>query len=735
MKIDLTNCDQEPIHIPGRIQSFGHLVAIEIATQKVAFCSENVNDIFECDALDLLGNPLNVFGKETACYSNYLRIEEHVKLILKDGIRDINSSIIININEKPYHVIFTISGKYLVIEFEEVISFINDKHRLNNSVRKLVNEPELEKLLSEISLEVKKLIGYDRVMIYQFLEDQSGKVVAEAKNEDLESYMDLHYPESDIPKQARALYVINKTRQIADVFSTDSNVISKSDVPLDMTYCKTRAVSPMHIEYLKNMGVVSSFSVSIVVEGELWGLIACHNYTSRRIDLEVRQSAELLGEIISSVITVKSKEKNIFQEAKFQRIHLEFQKKLLLNNHIDKVLMDRQNNLLNATNATGVSMFFEDHYHSLGATPPKEFVQRLLKWFVKNHQQDIFHTNHLSEYFPEAKGFVHCCSGILIVLLSMETLDAIIFFKPEVKSQITWAGKPDKAVEMRKQGGEMVYEIHPRKSFEVYTENISDRSHSWSQEEIKSAEKVKQIILETALLKSKELKDLNAKLQEAYSELDTFAYTVAHDLKTPLTVMKANAQMIKRVSNDENILDKINKIVEGANDMTAMMDEVLGLAKISSTEMHLQKVDMKSLLKKVVENGIVAYETPATEVAFENIQDVFGDPTMLFQLFQNIVGNALKYSAKNEKPQLNISARNSSSWIIYEITDNGIGIAKEDLPKIFELFERFSNAKKYHGSGVGMAIVKRIIDKHNAVIDIKSELNKGTTIILKFPEN
>ncbi len=171
--------------------------------------------------------------------------------------------------------------------------------------------------------QVKEIIHYDRVMIYKFWEDEHGEVIAEAKNEDLEPFLGLHYPATDIPKQARALYKLNLTRIIADVHHPASPVTAMSDIaaafPLDLTFSTLRAVSPIHIQYLKNMGVAASFSVSLIAHGELWGLIACHNYTPRFIDYKEREGARLIGQILSAQLEFRDEEENKEYHKQYQQ--------------------------------------------------------------------------------------------------------------------------------------------------------------------------------------------------------------------------------------------------------------------------------------------------------------------------------------------------------------------------------------------------------------------------------
>ncbi len=734
MNIDLTNCDREQIHIIGKIQSYAHLIALDIETRKIVFCSENCTELFDSEANTILGKKADFLISKINVHQNHILFIEQINLILSEGLKDEFGSMMILIKDSPYYAVFSMSANFLVIEFIPAISSVPQKNRINKVVNSLLTEENFQNLLNDVAKEMKNLIAFHHIMIYQFLEDGSGKVIAEEKEDFLSSYMHHHFPESDIPKQARALYVINKTRLIADVDSTDSPILSINSEILDMTHCKTRAVSPMHIEYLKNMGVKSSFSVSIVVKGKLWGLIACHHYEPRRLDFELRQIAELLGEIVSSVIKVKSEEVNAHLEASFIKVQREFQSKLLMEKSFHSFLENKGKSLLKAVNSTGVTLFFEEKYYAFGEVPPQEFAEKLLNWFLENHEEDLFESNHLSSIFPEAEDIGTCCSGVLIMVLSRETKDAILWFKKEKKTTIQWAGEHSKSIEKRIDNGEIIHEIHPRKSFETYVQKVHHQSEKWLPEEKKSAERIKQIILETTLQKSKELKNLNDKLQEAYKELDTFAYTISHDLKTPLTVMKMNAQLLHRTTEDDAAKKKIEKIVENTDSMSGMIDEVLNLTKLKYGEAIFQNVEMQQLLEDVINESKIAHHAEHVNVVVKNVENLYGDQMMIYQLFANILGNAIKYSVKGEKPEVVIESSKNEAFTIYKIQDNGIGIEEKDIPKIFDLFKRFGNAvSDFKGTGVGMAIVKRIIEKHNAEIDVQSKTNEGTTIILKFP--
>ncbi len=313
-QVDLTNCDKEPIHIPGKIQSHGVLLALDNADRRITHVSENLQHYFNIAAGDVLGKTLPEFlhesglAKERADFTTYLDLQPAdapdagMVLTSKSGV--------------AFHLIMHQSSNNLLVEFEPLV---DDKDAdvqdiMSSMLTQILGARTLKETLFFCVDQVKKIIGYDRVMIYRFAEDGHGEVVAESVNEGFESFYGLHYPSTDIPKQARELYKKNLVRIIADVHSADSPILVKDEKalekPLDLTDSVLRAVSPIHIQYLKNMGVYASFSVSLIANNELWGLIACHHYSPKLIDYRKRNSCKVIGQLLSTSLLFREAEEN-----------------------------------------------------------------------------------------------------------------------------------------------------------------------------------------------------------------------------------------------------------------------------------------------------------------------------------------------------------------------------------------------------------------------------------------
>jgi chemotaxis family two-component system sensor kinase Cph1 len=546
-------------------------------------------------------------------------------------------------------------------------------------------------------------------------------------------WLGLHYPASDIPKQARELYKLNLTRIIADVNTNPSKIYTTKEgeeTSLDLTHSQLRAVSPIHIQYLKNMGVNSSFSISLIYKKELWGLIACHNYSPRFIDYKSRESSKLIGQILSSALEFRQDEANQHLQEHFKNNVDELSKLMLKNTSIEDALTKQDVTLLSATNAKGAVLIYENHTTHIGKTPTDEQLQYLLTWIKNTVTETFYCTNELPALFSGVENFKAISSGIMVFTLSAELEEYIIWFKPEQIETINWAGNPDKPVEIGENG---LAKISPRESFDAWAQEMSGKSEPWSDEEIKSANRLKTEVIYAINEKTGAIRMLNERLKQAYEELDTFSYTISHDLKNPLATIKGFAQMLIR---DKTISPRIHYLlarIDGKVDrMNVMINEVLDYSRIGRKELSPEKIEVGGMINDHIKDLKVAYNSDNLKVNIGNTPAVDGDPMMISQVFANLLSNAIKYSIPSGEPEISVDAIETENEIVYSIKDNGIGIDIKQLPNVFELFKRMDNVQHIEGTGVGLAIVKRIVEKHKGKIWVDSDLGKGSTFFVSF---
>lgn len=731
---DLSNCDKEPIHIPGRIQSHGFLVAIDENTNEIVYISDNLESYTGLPGKDLAGQSLKQLL--SALNLNDNELDGVIRYAARQS-QDNLIPVVVQVGGRDFHLIIHISGEYIILEFEPVLADnVQDIQLLMGSLLSNFGHGDtVQHTLEKATIQIRELIGYDRVMIYKFWEDGHGEVVAENKDANVDSFYGLHYPASDIPKQARELYKANLTRIIADVDSTPSLVLplrnTEAEKPLDLTKSELRAVSPIHIEYLKNMGVKASFSVSLVINDELWGLIACHHYSPKLIDYRSRQYARLVGQILSSTLQYKisqdEKAVNLTYRASAEEIIRDMHKHWSLSDAVT----NNKYNLLKLTNAKAAAFVFEGKTYICGDAPDPEEIAGLIKWLQDTNRKNIFYTHHLSSVFEPAAWYTQKASGLLACTISRELNEYILFFKPELITTVKWAGDPAKPVETGSNGKTV---ISPRRSFEVWAEEVRGKSEKWTNAEINEVFRFREEIVQFINLKANEIRKLNEKLKEAYDELDTFSFTISHDLKTPIASIKNYSEILLEdfEAMDEQAKHFLNRIINSADKMNALIREVLNYSRLSRKELRKSSLEMRPVLDDIVEEVRAAYQPANLKLSIGDTPDIYGDSFMIGQVFTNLIGNAVKYSAKSNPAIVKIEGRDEGDSVLYTVSDNGVGIDMEYGSHIFELFKRMENAREFEGSGVGLAIVKRIMEKHNARIWYDSMKGNGTIFYLSF---
>ncbi|WP_432710886.1 ATP-binding protein [Pedobacter sp.] len=732
--VDITNCEREPIHAPGMIQSHGFLIGID-HHMVIQFSSENIKTFLPSAPDNLPGKTISILDGILSQQLRHPILEQLLTIGKTNGLEQINP-FPIEINGKAFYLIISTSGNYYLLEFEPIQTeaTVDVNKVIGRSIAEMLSDKNLNNLLNNSVNQIKKITGFDRVMIYRFAADFHGEVVAEARDERLESWLGLHYPATDIPEQARELYKINRIRLITNVHATPARLITLEEnkaYQLDLTHAQLRAVSPIHIEYLKNMKVNTSFSISLISHDQLWGLIACHHYSPRYIDYKSRESSKLISQILSSALEFRQDEENE-QKMKQYRESIDTLSKELMQpgSHIIEALTAHKVNLLQVTDCSGAALLYEGSIKTLGTTPTIPQINSLVKWIKESVHDRFYHTDNLKIAFPKAESFQNIASGLMVCILSKELNEYILWFKPEYIQTIHWAGKQQKEHTIDSTG---LLNISPRKSFEVWAETVSGKSKNWTREEIKTVKHLKEEIVYTINFKANQIRQLNEKLQKAYQELDTFSYTISHDLKTPLSTIKGFSQILKRdktlSAHSSNVIDRIITITDKMN---YMIKEVLEYSRINQGDLSKVKIDVKILLEDLLKELRIAYQTDNLKVIIGETPQIKGEPLMISQVFSNILSNSIKYSSKNEYPCITIEGKIQGNEVVYSITDNGIGIEEQQLPNVFDLFKRMDNVKNIEGTGIGLAIVKRIIEKHDGNIWVESALGVGTTFYISF---
>jgi chemotaxis family two-component system sensor kinase Cph1 len=481
--VDVSECAREPIHVPGYCQPFGVLLAMQAGQERIFRISKNTELVFGVGPSEVVGRKLaDLFGDSDA---------SKISDIFKAGNwKDINPLRLTVARGSDAAAADVIMHRYDGLDFVEIelVSAENaDRasrsfHLLHSALTRLQTARNTVELWAAVVTEVQRITGYDRVMVYKFDQDDHGSVVAEQKQEHQDPFLGLHYPASDIPEQARRLYRLNWIRYIPDVHYKPVDLIPVVDDDhkrlTDMTYCVLRSVSPVHCEYLHNMGVGASMSVSIVHDNRLWGLIACHHETPRPLPYKLRLACEQLAQVVSlRTAALEENEESVSTNG----LQAQFLGKLSKATDIATALVSETPNLLEFIRATGAAVCCGGKILAMGSTPNESRMRMILESTLFRVSAPIFATDRLQDRIFEASEFTDTASGVLCFTASRDRDFHVIWFRAEQQQEIRWAGKPTKSVEFDG------LRLGPRRSFEVWKEDVRGKSQAWKPSEIEAA--------------------------------------------------------------------------------------------------------------------------------------------------------------------------------------------------------------------------------------------------------
>ncbi len=504
-RVNLTNCDRETIQIPGSIQPHGCLLACDASVSRVLRHSANAPEMLGATG-DLNGQPLEVLLGNDALHAirnSLARTQAASRSALTFALRLPSG--------RSFDVAAHVFKGMAIIEFDPSGAGNAEPIELARTVIAQIKEiNQAGKLFHDASRLVRAMLGYDRVMIYQLGADGAGKVIAETRRSDLESFKGQYFPASDIPQQARALYLRNPIRVIPD--STFQPVpivpaLDHSGEPLDLSHAHLRSVSPIHCEYLCNMGVSASMSISIIVNGALWGLIACHHYEPRILTTSQRVAAEIFGDFLSLHISTLLARQTLEAAAHARQVLDTLLRDSNRSLDIEQLLRTRLGDFKTLIACDGIAMSLQGQWAVDGLTPPAQDVPALLEFASGVAEGQTWACDRLSMAHPAAADYANDVSGVLIIPMSQHPKDFLMLFRREVVQTLEWAGDPNKTYE----SGALGERLSPRKSFAVWKETVHQQSLPWTEQDRQFSEAIRTAIVEVVLHNSELLNSERSK--------------------------------------------------------------------------------------------------------------------------------------------------------------------------------------------------------------------------------
>lgn len=498
---DATFCGRLPIHQTNSIQPHGVLLLMDKEIQTIVQVSENIRQLLKRPAQD-------VAGAEASAYISAASREVLLAAVQEgfDGKLPLTLTFKVNDTEEQVFCLLHVAEEGLIIEAElkECYTalprtFIEIYQRIKQAMQHINQCSAMEEVCTVTAGELRKITGFDKVMVYRFDENWNGTVLAEVAEPHMEAYIGLTFPASDIPKPARDMYEKNPYRLIPNRDYTPVKLYPLLN-PLsngftNLLNADLRSVASVHIEYLKNMNVMASMSARILWQERLWGLIACHHRTAKYLSFEECSIVEMISNILSQRITSLQNAASVLLRQQLNSRFAAIVENMIDSGSMVDTFVNNAGLLKEFLNAEGIALCWEGQIEREGNTPEEGDIETLVFWLRQKARQQVFHQPQLPLVFEESKAFSNSASGIMALPIQPDRGNYLIAFRPEMIRTISWGGNPNEAVQF--EPNSTVY--HPRHSFQVWQQTVHHTAKSWHPEEITAAEQFRGFLVQHTL--------------------------------------------------------------------------------------------------------------------------------------------------------------------------------------------------------------------------------------------
>lgn len=694
----LLNCADEPIHVPGAIQSQGAMLVFDGDGLLEAW-SDNLTAMLH------LHPQLNQTVQQVALPAPVLAMVEECLAAIESG-ESFPVSREVAFKTVLFDCIVHAHGGRVLVEFERrevaLDTLVVFALKAHNALDRLKRQKNISALLQMATEQVRDLTGFDRVMAYRFRQDGSGDVVAEARTMALAPFLGMRYPASDIPAQARRLYVLNSLRLIPDLAARPVPLVGRDGAaPVDMSHSVLRSVSPVHIEYLRNMGVAASMSISIVVDGQLWGLIACHHRSTKQVPYSIRMTTDVIARILAAgVQTLEAHARTVLVE-RAASMRTALMQTLLLGEDTLREVARHAGFICTALDASALIVCQSGRHLVHGAVDAQ--TAQAIVHALPGPGEVLRERLHIDDWPEAARAHIKRWPGMLAMCFDPSTDGWVLALRPEQVAAVRWGGKPEKITTV----GPLGARLTPRGSFDEWLETVRGSAEAWSPTHLLIAGQMQDELHRASIARHGETDRARAHLMAM----------LGHDLRDPLHTIQMAAAVMERSNGGATPL--VRRIQSSSDRMSRLIGQVLDVSKIESPiglGIKRTRIDLAHVVTDVVDEARHGYPEIAFDLSISGSAMVDGDADRLAQVVANLLGNARTHGHLGEP--IKVTLQELEGQVVLVVNNVASALNEDAVRQLYTPFKQASlaQARNRGGMGLGLYIVDRIVAGHDGTI-------------------